>query len=296
MSPTVAERSGARVAVVTGAASGIGRALALELAAQGAALGLADVDVDGLADIAAACRRTGVDVHAEVVDVTDEAAVRAHARAVVERLGAPRLVVANAGIAASGTVIGQPLADVRRVIEVDLFGVIHTCRAFLPALIEGGGRLVTISSVFGLIGAPKQSAYNAAKFGVRGYTEALRQEASLAGWPVTVSCAHPGGVKTAIARSALIGPDEDAATTARMFDLIARTSAPAAARAILRGAAADRPRILVGVDARVFAALARTTGAGYTDLIGRSWWGRRIFQVTGSVHGARGCVPAGDTG
>lgn len=271
-----------RVAVVTGAASGIGRALALELAAQGAAVGLSDIDASGLERIAADCRALGVRVHAEVADVADEQAVLAHARSVEAHLGVPRLVVANAGIAASGTVVEQSLADVRRVIEVDLFGVIHTCRAFLPALIAGGGRLVTISSVFGLIGAPKQSAYNAAKFGVRGYTEALRQEASLAGWPITVSCAHPGGVKTAIARSALIGPAEDAANTARMFDLIAHTAAPAAARAILRGAAADRARILVGADARVFATLARATGAGYTDLVGRSWWGRRIFRVTGS--------------
>jgi NAD(P)-dependent dehydrogenase (short-subunit alcohol dehydrogenase family) len=275
--------SGPRVAVVTGAASGIGRALALELARQGASLGLSDIDEHGLHRVAADGRALGVDVHAEVVDVADAEAVLAHAHAVRDHLGAPRLVVANAGIAASGTVVGQSLVDVRRVIEVDLFGVIHTCRAFLPALIAGGGRLVTVSSVFGLIGAPKQSAYNAAKFGVRGYTESLRQEASLAGWPITVSCVHPGGVKTAIARSALIGPAEDAASTARMFDRIAHTSAPAAARAILRGAAADRPRILVGADARVFATLARATGAGYTDLVGRSWWGRRIFRGTGAA-------------
>jgi NAD(P)-dependent dehydrogenase (short-subunit alcohol dehydrogenase family) len=272
----------ARIAVVTGAASGIGRALALDLARQGAALGLSDIDGPGLDAVATACRAHGVSVHAEVVDVADEQAVLTHARSVADHLGVPRLVVANAGIAASGTTLAQSMADVRRVIEVDLFGVIHTCRAFLPALIDGGGRLVTVSSVFGLIGAPKQSAYNAAKFGVRGYTESLRQEASLAGWPVTVSCAHPGGVKTAIARSALIGPAEDAVSTARMFDLVAHTSAPAAARAILRGAAADRPRILIGADARVFAGLARGTGAGYTDLVGRSWWGRRIFGLTGA--------------
>lgn len=276
--------TGARIAVITGAASGIGRALALELAQQGASLGLSDIDAPGLETAAAACRAHGVAVHAEVVDVADEAAMLAHARSVVDHLGVPRMVVANAGIAASGTAVAQSMADVRRVIEVDLFGVIHTCRAFLPSLIEAGGRLVTISSVFGLIGAPKQSAYNAAKFGVRGYTESLRQEASLAGWPVTVSCAHPGGVKTAIARSALIGPAEDPASTARMFDLIARTSAPAAARAILRGAAADRARILVGADARVFAGLARATGAGYTDLVGRSWWGRHIFGRSGQTH------------
>jgi NAD(P)-dependent dehydrogenase (short-subunit alcohol dehydrogenase family) len=271
-----------RIAVITGAASGIGRALAVELAQRGAGLALSDIDGLGLARIVETCRATGVRVHHEVVDVSDRDAVVAHAAAVTEHLGAPTLVVANAGIAASGTVLGQAHEDVRRVIEVDLFGVIHTCQAFLPLLqAGGGGRLVTVSSVFGLVAAPKQSAYNAAKFGVRGYTESLRQELGLARSPITVSCVHPGAVRTAIARSALYAPDEDEETLMRFLDRMAWTSPTRAARTILRGAAADRARILVGSDARLMELTARVGGAAYTDLVSRSWLGRWIFGATG---------------
>lgn len=271
-----------RVAVVTGAASGIGRALAVELAARGAALALSDVDDPGLDAVAASCRDAGARVCAEVVDVSDRDAVFAHAATVSERLGDPALVVANAGIGASGTVLGQSHEDVRRVIEVDLFGVIHTCQAFLPRLVAGrGGRLVTVSSAFGLVAAPKQSAYNAAKFGVRGYTESMRQEVALAGLPVTVSCVHPGAVRTAIARSALLGPDENAEALVRFLEVMARTSPKGAARIILRGAARDRARILIGADARVMELTARVGGARYTDLVSASRLGRWMFGATG---------------
>ena len=271
-----------RIAVITGAASGIGRALAIELARRGADLALSDVDGPGLELVADTCRAVGVRVHHEVVDVSDRDAVVAHATAVTEHLGVPTLVIANAGIAASGTVLDQSPEDVRRVIEVDLFGVIHTCQAFLPLLRDGGGgRLVTVSSVFGLVAAPKQSAYNAAKFGVRGYTESLRQELGLAGIPVTVSCVHPGAVRTAIARSALYAPDEDGETLMRFLDRMAWTSPTRAARIILRRTAGDRARILIGTDARLMELTARIGGAAYTDLVSRSWPGRWIFGATG---------------
>jgi NAD(P)-dependent dehydrogenase (short-subunit alcohol dehydrogenase family) len=271
-----------RVAVITGAASGIGRALAVELARRGAALALSDIDGPGLELVADTCRATGARVQAEVVDVSDRDAVLAHAAAANKHLGDPTLVIANAGIGASGTVLNQAPEDVRRVIEVDLFGVIHTCQAFLPRLVAGGGgRLVNVSSVFGLVAAPKQSAYNAAKFGVRGYTESLRQELGLAGIPVTVSCVHPGAVRTAIARSALYAPDEDGETLMRFLDRMAWTSPAGAARVILRGAARDRARILVGSDARLMELTARIGGAAYTDLVSRSWLGRWIFGSTG---------------
>jgi NAD(P)-dependent dehydrogenase (short-subunit alcohol dehydrogenase family) len=271
----------ARIAVITGAASGIGRALAIELARRGADLALSDVDAPGLEGVADACRATGARVHHEVVDVRDRDAVVAHAASVAGRLGVPTLVVANAGIGASGTVLDQSPEDVRQVIEVDLFGVIHTCQAFLPWMRDGGGgRLVTVSSVFGLVAAPKQSAYNAAKFGVRGYTESLRQELGLAGIPITVSCVHPGAVRTAIARSALYAPDEDGETLTRFLDRMAWTSPSRAARIILRGAAGDRARILVGSDARLMELTARIGGAAYTDLVSRSWLGRWIFGAT----------------
>jgi NAD(P)-dependent dehydrogenase (short-subunit alcohol dehydrogenase family) len=231
--------------------------------------------------VADTCHAIGVRVHHEVVDVRDRDALVAHAASVAEHLGVPALVVANAGIAASGTVLDQPPEDVRQVIEVDLFGVIHTCQAFLPWMRDGGGgRLVTVSSMFGLVAAPKQSAYNAAKFGVRGYTESLRQELGLAGIPITVSCVHPGAVRTAIARSALYAPDEDGEALTRFLDRMAWTSPTRAARGILRGAAGDRARILVGSDARLMEFTARIGGAAYTDLVSRSWLGRWIFGAT----------------
>ncbi len=134
--------------------------------------------------------------------------------------------------------------------------------------------------MFGLVAAPKQSAYNAAKFGVRGYTESLRQELGLAGIPITVSCIHPGAVRTAIARSAIYASDEDPETLMRFLDRMAWVSPARAARIILRGAAGDRARILIGADARLMELTVRVGGAAYTDLVSRSWLGRWIFGTT----------------
>src|ERR1700757_5041241 len=210
-----------RTAVVTGAASGIGRALAVELAGEGARLALSDVgtarppqtaaprkargarlaisDVDtaGLAETAALCKARGAEVHQQHLDVADRDAVVAYADEVKDHYGAVHLVINNAGIALTGEVEHLQFKDVERIIDVDFWGVAHGTIAFLPHLIDSGeGTLVNISSLFGLIAIPGQSAYNAAKFAVRGFTESLRQELLISGQPVTVTCVHPGGIKT----------------------------------------------------------------------------------------------------
>ena len=256
-----------RTAVITGAGSGIGRALALELAARGAVLALSDVDEAAAERTAEQCRATGTTARAWRIDVADRDAVFAHAQDVVDAFGAVHLVVNNAGVALHGLVRELEHDDVRWVMEIDFWGVVHGSQAFLPHLVSSGdGQLANLSSVFGLIAVPRQSAYNAAKFAVRGFTEALQQEVRLEGLPVAVSCIHPGGVRTAIARSARVTGSTDRAELERTFAGLARTSPEQAARTIVRGLERDRPRILVGPDAWVLAALPRLLGARYGAL------------------------------
>ena len=250
-----------RVAVVTGAGSGIGQALAWRLAGHGFAVAVSDVDATGLQATVGRLRPYGAVLDA-VVDVRDRAAVLAHADAVEDRFGRVDLVVNNAGVALHAAVLEQSHEDLRWILDVDFFGVVHGTEAFLPRLVAGGrGHLVNVSSVFGLIGVPKQSAYNAAKFAVRGYTEAIQAELALSGTAVTAHCVVPGGVRTAIARHARVGASEDAEHAAAVFDRISRTSPDAAARAIIRGVRRGRARILVGADAHLIDGFQRVLGA-----------------------------------
>lgn len=259
-----------RTCVVTGAGSGIGRALAVELAGRGARLALSDVDEESAAQTAQLCRDLQTEARAYRLDVADRGAVFAHAEQVAEDFGSVHLVVNNAGVALHGAVSELSDEDFRWVMDIDFWGVVHGTQAFLPHLIASGdGQLANVSSVFGLIAVPKQAAYNAAKFAVRGFTEALRQEMQLTGTPVAVSCIHPGGVRTAIARSARATASEDKADLARTFERLARTSPARAARTILKGLERDRARILVGPDAWFLAALPRLLGAGYGRIVGR---------------------------
>jgi NAD(P)-dependent dehydrogenase (short-subunit alcohol dehydrogenase family) len=260
-----------RTCVVTGAGSGIGRALAVELAGRGARLALSDVDLASVEQTADSCRGLGAQAHAYRLDVADRAAVFAHAEDVVRDLGAVHLVVNNAGVALHGLVSELRDEDFRWVMDIDFWGVVHGTQAFLPHLTASGdGQLANVSSIFGLIAVPKQAAYNAAKFAVRGFTEALRQEMELTRTPVAVSCIHPGGIRTAIAQRARAAASEDKAEMAATFDKLARTSPPRAARTILSGLERDRARILVGPDAWFVAGLPRLLGAHYGRLVTRS--------------------------
>src|SRR6266511_4733158 len=249
-----------KVSVITGAGSGIGRALSVELARRGAWLALSDVDLVTVAETAALCEKEGADVRHYQLDVADRAAVYAHAEAVVGEFGAANLVINNAGVALMASVSEMSWEDLEWVMNIDYWGVIHGTKAFLPHLIASGdGHVVNISSVFGLIGVPTQSAYNSAKFAVRGFTEALRQEMLIERRRVGVSCVHPGGIKTNIVRNAR---EVDADARDR-FDQIALTTPEKAARIILRGVERNRPRILVGPDAYVIDALPRVLGPLY---------------------------------
>jgi NADP-dependent 3-hydroxy acid dehydrogenase YdfG len=261
-----------KVAVITGAGSGIGRALACDLARRGAKLAISDVDMTGLAETAKRLRVIGAEVHEARLDVTDRAGVLRYADDVVAEFGGVNIVINNAGIAFTGDIEKMSFEQIERVIDVDFWGVVNGTKAFLPHVIASGdGHIVNISSIFGLFAVPGQGAYNAAKFAVRGFTEALRQEMLIAGHPVKVTCVHPGGIKTAIARNAGVVHGHDQAALADFFDnKLAKTSPEAAARSILRAVAADRPRVLVGYDAKVIDVLIRLVGSGYQRVLARA--------------------------
>jgi NAD(P)-dependent dehydrogenase (short-subunit alcohol dehydrogenase family) len=258
-----------KVAVVTGAGSGIGRALACELARRGANVALSDVDEIGLAETVRRVRVIGAKVHEARLDVTNRAAVLAYADTVVGEFGVVNIVINNAGIAFTGDIEDMTFEQIERVMDVDFWGVVNGTKAFLPHLIASGdGHVVNISSLFGLMAVPSQGAYNAAKFAVRGFTEALRQEMKLAGHPVEVTCVHPGGIKTAIARNAGAVDGADVASLAEIFDKrLAKTSADSAAKIILRAVRGNSARVLVGPDAKVLDILIRVLGSKYQRLV-----------------------------
>jgi NADP-dependent 3-hydroxy acid dehydrogenase YdfG len=257
-----------KVAVVTGAGSGIGQALAIELGRSGAKVAISDVDVDGLKETEERLKAIGTPVKADRLDVTEREAFLAYADAVAEHFGKVNQIYNNAGIAFSGDVEVSQFKDIERVMDVDYWGVVNGTKAFLPYLIASGdGHVINVSSVFGLFSVPGQAAYNSAKFAVRGFTEALRQEMILAGHPVGVTTVHPGGIKTAIARNAGAAEGLDRDELAKVFDKrLAKTTPESAARIILDAVRKNRARVLVGPDARVLDALVRLTGSGYQRL------------------------------
>ncbi|SOD71281.1 short-subunit dehydrogenase [Jatrophihabitans sp. GAS493] len=254
-----------RVAVITGAGSGIGRALALDLAKRGAKLAISDVDTTGLDETARQARALGATVKSDRLDVTDRAEFLAYADAVIAEFGTVGIVINNAGIAFTGDINDMSFEQIERVMNVDFWGVVNGTKAFLPHLIASGdGRLVNVSSLFGLLSVPGQGAYNAAKFAVRGFTEALRQEMLVQGHPVLVTCVHPGGIKTAIARNAGAVDGLDAAVLGNFFDKkLAITSPEAAAKTILRASERGKARVLVGPDAKALDLVIRAVGSSY---------------------------------
>jgi NADP-dependent 3-hydroxy acid dehydrogenase YdfG len=258
-----------KVAVVTGAGSGIGQALAIELGRSGAKLAISDVDTEGLAVTEERLTAICAPVKADRLDVTEREAFQVYADAVKDHYGSVNQVYNNAGIAYTGSIEISQFKDLERVMDVDYWGVVNGTKVFLPHLIASGdGHIVNVSSVFGLLAVPGQAAYNAAKFAVRGFTEALRQEMIVAGHPVKVTCVHPGGIKTAIARNAVTADGLDQEALAHFFDKrLASTTAQKAARVILDGVSKNKPRVLVGTDAKALDLLARVTGSGYQRLV-----------------------------
>lgn len=264
-----------KVAAITGAGSGIGRALAVELAREGARLALSDIDEAGLAGTAREVAALGAACTTARVDVADREAMFAWAVACAREHGQVHLAINNAGVALAAPAEATSEEDFAWLMGINFWGVVHGSQAFLPHLrASGDGHLVNVSSVFGLVAMPTQTAYNASKFAVRGYTEALRMELELEGAPVGVTCVHPGGIATAIARSQRIDPAVARMTgedierfRARGDRMIQRTTPQAAARQILAGVRRNARRVLVGPDARVLDIMARLLGAGYQRLV-----------------------------
>lgn len=260
-----------KVAAITGAGSGIGRALAVALAAKGCHLALSDVDEAGLEETERQTAALGVRVTSEVVDVANREAMYAWADQVASEHGRVNLIFNNAGVAVASTVEKMSYGDFEWLMGVNFWGVVHGTKAFLPHLkASGEGHIINVSSVFGLAGIPSQSAYNSAKFAVRGFTESLRQELDMLGYGVSASCVHPGGIKTRIAKSArmnesigdlgLGSPDTE---TREKFERSFITTAQRAAGTILSGVQRDQRRILVGPDARVYDWLVRLLPTAY---------------------------------
>lgn len=265
-----------RVAAITGASSGIGRALAVELASRGTNLALSDVDEVGMAETRRQCEAAGVKVITDAVDVSDRDAVYAWADRVVAHYGVVHMIFNNAGIAIHATNEEVPIEVFRRVIDIDFWGVVYGTRAFLPHLKKAPeAHIVNISSVFGLVGVPGQGPYNCAKFAVRGFSESLRQELDLLAPHVRCSCVHPGGIKTNIARAAgYIGQQlgvVDREALARRFDKLAQTTPEEAAGVIVDGVRRDQARILVGQDARLLDAIQRLAPQRYQAFMRRPY-------------------------
>ncbi len=270
-----------RPVVITGAASGIGRALATRLSRLGSPVALADVDEDGLKATAAALPGK---VLTRVLDVRDAQDQLRFAAEVKDWLPAPLAAVFNnAGVAVTSSVLDAVPEDDDWLHDIDFHGVVHGTRAFLPILVEQGeGAIVNTSSVYGLLGVPYQSAYCAAKFAVRGFTESLRQE--LRGTDVRAITVHPGGITTNIARNARVRRDPEGRgrtheQMAAQFEAMTMTSPDKAAAIIHAGVDRGKARILVGPDAYLFDALARITPTHYNAVLTRVMQRRRTEAV-----------------
>jgi short-subunit dehydrogenase len=262
-------------AAITGAASGIGRALALELAARGCDLALADRDEAGLATLAAEIAKVHqrkVTVHTVDVGVPQE--IEAFAQAATAAHPVLNIVINNAGVALMGMFDEVDQAQMEWLININFWGVVHGTRAFLPHLSKKPeAHIVNLSSIFGIIAPPGQTAYAAAKFAVRGFSESLRHELAMAGSPVRLSVVHPGGVSTSIARNSRTGTgmidNARRAKSIERFDAVAKTTPAAAALRIIVGIEKNQPRILIGNDARTMDLLQRFRPATYWAVLAR---------------------------
>jgi short-subunit dehydrogenase len=262
-------------AAVTGAASGIGRALACELAARGCDLALADRDEAGLQAVAAEIARSGsrkVSLHR--VDVGEPGQIADFAQAATAAHPGLNIVINNAGVALLGQFTEIDQAQMDWLMNINFWGVVHSTRAFLPHLASRPeAHIVNLSSIFGIIAPPGQTAYAAAKFAVRGFSESLRHELQMAKSPVRLSVVHPGGVSTNIVRNSRAGTgvtdNARRAQSIERFDAIAKTTPAAAALRIIAGIEKNQPRILIGNDARMMDLLQRFRPGTYWSVLAR---------------------------
>ncbi len=289
MSKSARRTISGRTVVISGAASGIGRALAQRLSAHSCPVAITDVNEEGLENTAASLSGPAL---VRVLDVRDAGVQREFANEVADWAPQPiGAVFNNAGVAVASSVLNAVDEDDNRLWDINFHGVVNGTRAFLPILVEQNeGAIVNTSSVFGLVGMPTQSAYCSAKFAVRGFTDSLRQE--LRGTGVTAINVHPGGINTNIVRNARYRKDPEGRgrsqeQMAAEFAAITLTQPDKAAEIIHRGVEAGKARILVGPDAYMFDALARIAPTHYYDVLGRLQSFLRSRSQSGSATSAR---------
>jgi NAD(P)-dependent dehydrogenase (short-subunit alcohol dehydrogenase family) len=263
-----------KVAAITGAGSGMGRSLAVLLAKRGCHVAISDVDEKNLAETARLAGAHGVKVTSKRVDVAKRAEVYAWADEVVADHGKCNLIFNNAGVAYASSVEGSEYEDAEWVVDINFWGVVYGTKAFLPHLrASGEGHVVNTSSLFGLLGFPGQSTYNATKFAVRGFTEALRIELDMMKAPVSATSVHPGGIKTNIARAARMNKSvmdfgvKDLASSHLQIEKQFRCTADNAAEIILRGVQRNDRRVLVGTDARIYDLVQRLVPSSYQWIV-----------------------------
>ncbi|MFN4327580.1 MAG: SDR family NAD(P)-dependent oxidoreductase [Limnobacter sp.] len=269
-----------KVAAITGAASGMGRTLALQLAREGASLSLSDVDTKGLAETVklakAAAEEAGQDVKitSQELDVSSRGEVYAWADKTAKDHGKVNLVFNNAGVAYASPIEDIDYDKFDWIMGINFWGVVYGTKAFLPHLkASGDGHIINTSSLFGLCAQPTQSTYNATKFAVRGFTESLRQELDFLNCGVSATSVHPGGIKTAIARKSVASPaiekftGTDPEAGKQFFEKFFITSAEKAADIILKAVKSNKRRVLVGPDAVAMDALVRTLPESYQAII-----------------------------
>jgi short-subunit dehydrogenase len=261
-----------RTAVITGAANGIGRAIALSLARRGGNLALADIDETGLANTAELARQEGVSVSQHRLDVADRAAVADFPNVVADEHAGVDVLVNNAGVAVGGTFEQISDEDFEWLFEINFWGVVRMTRAFLPLLrASEDACVVNLSSIYGVVAPPEQTAYSASKFAVRGFSEALRHELEASNIGVTV--VHPGGVATSIAENAHIPAgvsEEEIARRQERYRKLLTMPPEVAGEIIVRGIERRQPRVLVGSDAKVLSLIARLLPASYWKVLARA--------------------------
>ncbi|MFT6052255.1 MAG: short-subunit dehydrogenase [Halioglobus sp.] len=256
-----------KIAVITGAGSGIGRALAQQLNREGCRLLLCDISEEGLNETLNSLSDKSLAAQGRTLDISVKGDVQAWASDIAEQFGAIDILVNNAGVATGATVEDSKYEDIEWLMGINFWGVVYGTKEFLPLLRKSSqGHLVNISSIFGMMGVPTQSAYNAAKFAVRGYTEALRQE--MAGSNVHVCCVHPGGIKTNIVRNARItDPNTSQKEREDGFDKMARTTPESAAAQIIGAIEKRKKRLLIGLDAKLMSLIIRLFPASYPRFV-----------------------------
>lgn len=262
-----------KVAAITGAGSGIGQQLAVLLAKQGAHLSLSDINQQGMEKTLELLTSYPVKVTTTTLDVSDRAAMTAWAEATVKDHGKVNLIFNNAGVALGSTVEGSEYADIEWLMGINFWGVVYGTKEFLPHLkASGDGHVINISSLFGLTAQPSQSAYNASKFAVRGFTESLRQELDIQKNGVSATCVHPGGIRTNIALAARmhdsirsLGMEPEKA--GKQFNKLLRTPPEEAARQILKAVSNNDRRLLIGNDAKAIELMQRLLPSSYQKVM-----------------------------